>query len=187
MWSGGGGLHTLLLLHHSDIRKKWLAFYLCRELNILNVQGTHDTEKETSTTDYNSILWIIPVMVDSYSMGVDFNKEHLTLYISIYTNPFSKQGISVTFVWKITTFPNGYRRAGCEGACFIKSGAQCYLQLVATLTKWEKYLPNRPEKFAGAMMTITILAIKQWGSFCHCVTLTSYTLYFPLRALEPSI
>lgn len=75
-----------------------MAFYLCRELNFLNVQGTHDTEKETSTTDYNSILWIIPVMVDSYSMGVDFNKEHLTLYISIYTNPFSKQGISVTFV-----------------------------------------------------------------------------------------
>lgn len=92
------GVHTLyhcciILILRSD-----LPLYLCRELNFLNVQGTHYTEKETSTTDYNSMLWIIPVTGDSYSMGVDFNKEHLTLHISIYTNTFSKQGISVTFV-----------------------------------------------------------------------------------------
>lgn len=130
------GVHTLYHCCIILILRNDLPLYLCRELNFLNVQGTHYTEKETSTTDYNSMLWIIPVMGDSYSTGVDFNKEHLTLYISIYTNPFSKQGISVTFVCTfVCTFPNGYERTGCEGACFIKSGAQCYLQLVATLTK----------------------------------------------------
>lgn len=76
------GLHTVLLLHPSISWRSDFAFYLCRELNFLNGQGTHDAEKETSltTTPYfgSFLLW------PNYSSGVDLDKDLLTLYISVY-------------------------------------------------------------------------------------------------------
>lgn len=47
--------------YHSIPWRSDFMFYLCREQYFLNLQRTHDAE-ETSTTVYNSILWIIPVM-----------------------------------------------------------------------------------------------------------------------------
>lgn len=89
------------------------------------------------------------------------------------------------FFWQITNFPNGYKGAGWEAACFImKSGAQCYLQFVATLTKWEKYSFSR-QGFGSTVMTISILAINKWGPLCHWVTAMPYTIWFPERALKP--
>lgn len=66
----------------------------------------------------------------------------------------------------------------------MKSGAQCYLQFVATLTKWEKYSFSR-QGFGSTVMTISILAIKKWGSLCLWVTAMPYTIWFPERALKP--
>lgn len=122
---------TILMLETNN-----LAFYHCTETNLLNARGSPLDREGDIDLWLSAILWII--MVNSYSMRVDFHKEHLRPFISLYKNPISEQGISVTFFQKITTFPNGYKRTEQEAACFtMKSGAQCYLQFVATLTKWE--------------------------------------------------
>lgn len=123
------------------------------------------------------------------SLGVDFNIQCLSLHINIsyiflyiYISLFQ---VLLFFFWQITYFPNGYKGAGWEAACFtMKSGAQCYLQFVATLTKWEKYSFSR-QGFGSTVMTISILAIKKWGSLCLWVTAMPYTIWFPERALKP--
>lgn len=162
------------------IMKKWFCTLCLQRTQVFWMYKGHMMQRRRhqslTTVPYcgSFLLW------PSYSTGADLNKDLLTLYISVYTNPSSKQWMSINFVWKIADLPHGYKRTGWEGACFIKSGAWCYLQLLATRTKWEKYLFNRPESFASAGMRF-----QKRGAFCLCVTGMSHILWFPGTAQNP--